>query len=274
MLASVIDISEEPVFPLKALSSARKNVFKKQSEDSFISVRFLEFIIGKFYALETPFIIKSIKEIMINAYGLILINNQYLLFIKEYLEIKIDLDFIRGIKNDIDVYSEQISINPVYVLITYENYYLNGSKCLGSRNGFYLLDRKEIADFFDQYVLKNAHWLELKNKLFELENCTTSINVHEKFVYRQAAEGFFMRLTESLNTDDTHKADWYYNDSNQLTLTIVHSKFHCKYSISVINSGVFKAYINVSDYPVMEEDFCLFQEHFKVSLRRTTSCQI
>ena len=266
MLTSIINISEEPQFPLKVLLSAKKNLFKKQSEDCFISTRFIEFIIGKFYDLEAPFIINSIKEVMINEYSVLLINNAFLLFIKEYIEIKINLDFVSAIKNDIDIYARQKKVNPVCVFITYENFYLNGSRWLSARTGVYLLDRKEIADFFDRYILKNNHWLELKNKLFELENCTTSINVHERFVYRQAAEGFFMRLAESLNSDDTHNAEWYYSVNNELTLTIVHSEFHCKYSITIINTGVFKTYINAYDYPVMEENFCLFQEHFKSNI--------
>ena len=254
MLRSIIDISEEPQFPFKTLLSAEQKRFKKQSEDCFISTRFIEFVIGKFFALEAPFIIKSIEEVTINAYGVLLINNEFLLFIKEYLEIAIDLQYLSEIKDSIDTYSKQKKVRPVYVFISYENLHLNESRWLSAQSGFYLLNRREITAFISQYILNSKHWLDYKSSLIELDNSTISQNVHERFVFRQAAEGFFMRLSESLNTDDTRKADWDYNDNKELTLTIVPSNSPCRYSITIINTGLIKTYIDSFDYPESEDD--------------------
>ena len=189
-----------------------------------------------------------------------------MLFIKEYLEITIDLQFIAKIKNDIDRYAELNSVKPVYMFISYENAYLYGSRWFSLRTGCYLLDRKEISDFVFQYNLNNKHWLTLQNNLQELDNCTNSQNVHERKVYRQAAEGFFIRVSDLINRENTLRSDWYYSENNILTLSVFCSKYQCRYSILITNTGVFKTFVDTNVNPVCEEDFTHLQEHFNSSI--------
>lgn len=266
MLHSVVDQSKAPLFPLNILINAKRNFWKKQSEDCFIASRFIEFLIAKIYSLEAPFVIKSIKEIMIDAYGALLINDEFLLFVKEYLDILIDLKFITEIKEDIDHYAELNSIKPVYVFISYENTYIGGSEWFGRRTGCYLLDRKEISDFVFQFNLHNAHWQTFQNNLQELDNCTNSQNVHERKVYRQAAEGFFMRVSELINKENTLKSGWYYNENSILSLSVINSKDLSGYSILITNAGVFKTFIDTNFIPECEETFTYLQEHFLANI--------
>lgn len=262
MLNSVIDFSEGALFPLKTLLSAKRSFLKRQSEDSFISARFIEFLIAKFYSLEAPFIIKSIKEILINAYSVLLINDDFLLFVKEYLEITIDLQFITEIKDEIDKYAELNNVKPICVFISYENTCLNGSRWRSARTACYLLDRKEISDFVFQYNLNNKHWLTLQDNLQELDNCTNSQNVHERKAYRQSAEGFFIRVSDLINKEDTLRSDWYYSENSILSLSVFCSKYQSRYSIIITNTGVLKTYVDSNVNLVCEEDFTHLQEHF------------
>lgn len=100
------------------------------------------------------------------------------------------------------------------MFILYENAYLKGSELFSHRTGCYLLDRKELSDFVFQYNLNNKYWLTLQNNLHELDNCTNSLNVHERIVYRQAAEGFFIRISDLINRRNTLRSDWYYRENN------------------------------------------------------------